>query len=330
RSSGARGRRRGPVPRNAARPGRSTGATPAGAARDGSRRSRGHRRGGGTASGAVLLAESPRVGTSLHRGRFAPSPTGELHLGNAWAALLGWLWARSEGGAFLLRIEDLDRARLRPGAVETLLADLDWLGLDFDEAPIVHSQRTAAHDAALETLRAQGRVSPCFCSRSEVARAASAPHGPADDGPVYPGTCAALDEATRTARAKTRAPAWRFRSTPGVTRVDDLLHGRLLQNVAADVGDFVVRRNDGVASYQLAVVVDDAASGITHVLRGEDLLGSTPRQVQLAQALGLPTPTHAHVPLLLGPDGKRLAKRAGPPSLAELRRASVPAERVIG
>ena len=270
------------------------------------------------------------MGTSLHRGRFAPSPTGELHLGNAWAALLGWLSARSEGGSFLLRIEDLDGARLRPGAVETLLADLDWLGLDFDETPVVQSERSARHDQALERLRAQGRVYPCFCSRAEVARAASAPHGPADDGPVYPGTCAALDEAARTARAATRPPAWRFRPTPGVTQVDDLIHGRLLQNVAADVGDFVVRRNDGVASYQLAVVVDDAEKGITHVLRGDDLLGSTPRQVQLARALSLPIPAYAHVPLLLGPDGKRLAKRAGPPSLTELRKAGVPAERVIG
>ena len=270
------------------------------------------------------------MGTSLHRGRFAPSPTGELHLGNAWAALLGWLWARAEGGAFLLRIEDLDRARLRPGAVETLLADLDWLGLDFDEPPAIQSERTALHDRALETLRAQGRVYPCFCSRTEVARAASAPHGPADDGPLYPGTCATLDEAARGARASARPPAWRFRPTPGVTRVNDLLRGAVLQDVAAAVGDFVVRRNDGVASYQLAVVVDDAASGITHVLRGEDLLGSTPRQLQLGCALGLPTPRYAHVPLLLGPDGKRLAKRAGPPSLAELRRAGVPGARVVG
>lgn len=270
------------------------------------------------------------MGTSLHRGRFAPSPTGELHLGNAWAALLGWLWARSEGGAFLLRIEDLDRARLRPGAVETLLADLAWLGLDFDETPVVQSERSPRHDRALETLRAQGRVYPCFCSRAEVARAASAPHGPADDGPVYPGTCAALDVSARTTRAASRPPAWRFRPTPGVTRVNDLLHGRLEQDVAAEVGDFVVRRNDGVASYQLAVVVDDAESGITHVLRGDDLLGSTPRQVQLAQALSLPIPTYAHVPLLLGPDGKRLAKRAGPPSLTELRKAGVPAEGLFG
>ena len=270
------------------------------------------------------------MGTSQHRGRFAPSPTGELHLGNAWAALLGWLWARSEGGSFLLRIEDLDRARLRPGAVETLLADMEWLGLDFDEEPVVQSARAAFHDRALESLRVQERVYPCFCSRSEIARAVNAPHGPGDDGPVYPGTCADLDAPTREARTATRPPAWRFRAAPGPTRVEDLLHGPLLQDVAAEVGDFVVRRNDGVASYQLAVVVDDAASGITHVLRGEDLLSSTPRQLQLARALGLPVPAYAHVPLLLGPDGKRLAKREGPPSLAELRRAGVAGERVVG
>jgi glutamyl-tRNA synthetase len=194
----------------------------------------------------------------------------------------------------------------------------------------VQSTRPADHDRALESLRAQDRVYPCFCSRTEVARAASAPHGPADDGPVYPGTCAGLDEATRSARAASRPPAWRFRCSPGVSEANDLLRGTVRQDIAAEVGDFVVRRNDGVASYQLAVVVDDAASGITHVLRGEDLLPSTPRQIQLAQALGLPSPRYAHVPLLLGPDGKRLAKRGGPPSLAELRRAGVPALRVVG
>jgi glutamyl-tRNA synthetase len=270
------------------------------------------------------------VSASTHRGRFAPSPTGQLHLGNAWAVLLGWLWARSERGTFLLRIEDLDLARVRPAYVEALQADLDWLGLDFDGPTVFQSERTELYDATLERLRAVGRVYPCFCSRTEIARVVNAPHGPADEGPRYPGTCSTLNEQQRAERERTRPPAWRFRPSPGPTVVEDALHGQMVQDVASEVGDFVVRRNDGVASYQLAVVVDDAEMGITHVLRGDDLLGSTPRQIQLAQALGLTAPRHAHVPLLVGPDGKRLAKRNGPPGLTELRKSGLPAERVVG
>ncbi|HEY3585815.1 MAG TPA: tRNA glutamyl-Q(34) synthetase GluQRS [Myxococcaceae bacterium] len=268
--------------------------------------------------------------TAIHRGRFAPSPTGRLHLGNAWAAVLGWLWTRSQGGEFLLRIEDLDTARSRPELTDALLADLAWLGLGFDGAPLFQSRRLELYHAAFDRLRATGRVYPCFCTRSEIARAASAPHGPADEGPRYPGTCLALSPAQSADRARTRPPAWRFRPHEGLTEVHDLLHGTFVQDVAREVGDFVVLRNDGVPSYQLAVVVDDADTGITHVLRGDDLLGSTPRQVQLCEALGLPVPVYAHVPLLLGPDGKRLAKRAGTPSLAELRERGIEPERLIG
>jgi glutamyl-tRNA synthetase len=268
--------------------------------------------------------------TAIHRGRFAPSPTGRLHLGNAWAAVLGWLWARSQGGEFLLRIEDLDAARSRPELTEALLTDLAWLGLGFDDAPLFQSRRLELYHAAFDRLRATGRVYPCFCTRSEIARAASAPHGPADEGPRYPGTCLALSPAQAAERARTRPPAWRFRPHDGPTEVHDLLHGTFVQDVAREVGDFVVLRNDGVPSYQLAVVVDDADSGITHVLRGDDLLDSTPRQVQLCEALALPVPVYAHVPLLLGPDGKRLAKRAGTPSLAALRERSIEPERLIG
>jgi len=268
--------------------------------------------------------------TAIHRGRFAPSPTGRLHLGNAWAAVLGWLWARSEGGELLLRIEDLDTARSRPELTHALLADLAWLGLQFDDAPLVQSRRLQLYRAAFDRLRATDRVYPCFCTRSEIARAASAPHGPADEGPRYPGTCLGLSPAESAERARTRPPAWRFRPREGLTEVHDLLHGKFVQDVARDVGDFVVLRNDGVPSYQLAVVVDDADTGISHVLRGDDLLGSTPRQVQLCDALGLAVPVYAHVPLLLGPDGKRLAKRAGTPSLAELRERGIQPERLIG
>ena len=268
--------------------------------------------------------------TALHRGRFAPSPTGRLHLGNAWAAVLGWLWARSQGGEFLLRIEDLDSARSRPGLSDALLADLAWFGLRFDGDPLFQSRRLELYHAAFDRLRATGRVYPCFCTRTEIARAASAPHGPADEGPRYPGTCLTLSSAQSTERARTRPPAWRFRPREGLTEVHDLLHGTFAQDVAQEVGDFVVLRNDGVPSYQLAVVVDDAETGITHVLRGDDLLGSTPRQVQLCEALGLPVPVYAHVPLLLGPDGKRLAKRAGTPSLADVRERGIEAERLVG
>lgn len=264
------------------------------------------------------------------RGRFAPSPTGRLHLGNARSALLGWLQARAAGGKFLLRIEDLDRARCRPELLDDLLRDLAYLGLDYDEPPVFQSQRSEAYEAALAQLSAQGRLYPCFCTRGEIARSASAPHGPLDDGPRYPGTCAGLSDDDAAARAKDRKPALRFRPAAGVVAFQDLLRGPTSQDVAAGVGDFVVRRNDGVASYQLAVVVDDAASGITDVLRADDLLSSTPRQLSLYQALGLPSPHFAHVPLLLGEDGKRLAKREGASAVSELRLAGVPAEKVIG
>ena len=268
--------------------------------------------------------------TATHRGRFAPSPTGRLHLGNAWAAVLGWLWARSQGGEFLLRIEDLDSSRSRPELTTALLADLAWLGLTYDGAPFVQSERLELYRAAFNRLRAAGRVYPCHCTRTEIARAVSAPHGPSDDGPRYPGTCLRLTAEESAERGRTRPPAWRFRTREGLTEVHDEVHGTFVQDVAHEVGDFVVLRNDGAPSYQLAVVVDDADMGITHVLRGDDLLASTPRQGQLFEALGLQAPIYAHVPLLLGPDGKRLAKRAGTPSLAELRERATPPERLVG
>jgi glutamyl-tRNA synthetase len=260
------------------------------------------------------------------RGRFAPSPTGRLHLGNARSALLGWLQARAAGGEFLLRVEDLDRARCRPEHVEALYRDLAWLGLDWDGPVLFQSARTEAYEAALARLRADGRVYPCSCTRQEVARAASAPHGPLDEGPVYPGTCR-----PPTGAARPGVPtALRFSPRPGLSTFVDGVHGPSGHDVCEAVGDFVVRRNDGVASYQLAVVVDDAHQGITHVLRGDDLLTSTPRQLQLYEALGLQAPAFAHVPLLLGEDGKRLAKRDGASTLSGLREAGIPAERVVG
>ncbi|GMU58826.1 MAG: glutamyl-Q tRNA(Asp) synthetase [Myxococcaceae bacterium] len=264
------------------------------------------------------------AGASPVVGRFAPSPTGRLHLGNVRSALLGWLEARAASGRFLLRVEDLDPERSRAEAIDALLEDLSWLGLDWDGEVLRQSQRASAYDAALEALKEKGLVYPCWCSRAEIARAASAPHA-GEEGPVYPGTC--RDGA---APKPGRAPAFRFRVTPGVVRFVDLVHGPVEQDVAAEVGDFVVRRFDGVASYQLAVVVDDAAQGVTDVLRADDLLSSTPRQLLLYRALGLPEPRFAHVPLLLQPDGKRLAKREGATTVAGLRAAGVPSEALVG
>ena len=257
------------------------------------------------------------------RGRFAPSPTGPLHLGNVRSALLGWLHARALGGEFCLRLEDLDPARCRPEHAEGQQRDLAYLGLDWDGEVLVQSRRQGHYDAALERLRARGLVYPCTCSRAEVARAASAPHA-GEDGPVYPGTC-------RPGPSHPGRPeALRFRVPPGVVRFEDALAGPQAQDVAQAVGDFVVRRADGVASYQLAVVVDDAASGVTHVLRGDDLLSSTPRQALLMEALGYPRPAWVHVPLLLGEDGQRLAKRDGALTVEGLRARGVSGPAIVG
>jgi glutamyl-tRNA synthetase len=243
--------------------------------------------------------------------------------------LLGWLQLRALHGHFLLRIEDLDRARARDLYVETLMRDLEYLGLGWDEKPLFQSERGEVYDATLSRLAEAGRTFACFCSRAEIARAASAPHA-GEEGPRYPGTCRGLGEAEVRARSEKRTPAVRIIPRPGVVSFVDGVHGPYAQDVEALVGDFVVRRNDGVASYQLAVVVDDVESGITHVLRGDDLLSSTPRQLLLYEALAAPAPAYAHVPVMLGEDGKRLAKREGPFAIADLRQAGVPAERVIG
>lgn len=266
----------------------------------------------------------------MFTGRFAPSPTGLLHLGNARTALLGWLHARSAGGRFLLRIEDLDPERCKPEHERTMVEDLAWLGLDFDGEVWRQSERTAVYEAALEKLRALNRVYPCWCSRAEVAAAASAPHV-GEDGPVYPGTCARLPPGAGAPPGKeNRAPAWRFRVEPGVERFVDEVHGPREQDVAAAVGDFLVRRADGVAAYQLAVVVDDALSGVDHVLRADDLIGSTFRQLQLYRALGHPPPAYAHVPLMMDESGKRMAKRSGALTVRAFRESGKTAEEVLG
>jgi len=260
----------------------------------------------------------------IPRGRFAPSPTGRLHLGNVRSALLGWLWARSLGGEFLLRIEDLDPERSKPEFTDAIFEDLTWLGLDWDGPVWKQSERGAIYDDALRRLADEGRAYQCWCSRAEVARAASAPHV-GEEGPVYPGTC--REHATPKPG---RTPSWRFRVEPGAVSFVDAIHGEVTQDVAREVGDFLIRRIDGVASYQLAVVVDDALSGVTHVLRGDDLLSSTPRQMLLQRALGFSTPTYAHVPLLMQSDGRRLAKRDGASTVAGLRALGWSPERVVG
>jgi glutamyl-tRNA synthetase len=264
-----------------------------------------------------------------YRGRFAPSPTGALHLGLARTALLAWLRARSVGGLFVLRMEDLDTPRVVSGASAAILADLRWLGLDWDEGPDVggphapyeQSQRSALYERAIAALEGRGLVYPCTCSRKELA-VASAPHGPSEFGPVYPGTC-------RTGPGKPGAPAaLRFRSPEPLPTFIEGLSGEPSEPVAR--GDFVLRRADGLFSYQLAVVVDDIAMAISEVVRGDDLSGCTGWQLALYDALGAPRPDFVHVPLLLGPDGKRLAKRHGAAAVSAYRERGVSPERIVG
>jgi glutamyl-tRNA synthetase len=254
-------------------------------------------------------------------GRYAPSPTGELHLGNLRTAVLAWLFARSTGRAFLLRIEDLDTNRVRPGLADQQLRDLTALGLDFDGVPVVQSQRAAAYAAALTAIA--DRTYECFCTRREIAEAASAPHGSPGR---YPGTCRDLSAAERTERRRTRTPALRLRADGAWQTVDDLLHGE----VAGPVDDFVVQRNDGVAAYNLAVVVDDAESGVDQVVRGDDLLPSAVNQAYLAGLLGHPVPQYAHVPMAVNAQGRRLAKRDGAVTLSDLAAEGVSPIEVLG
>ena len=279
------------------------------------------------------------MSTPSLRGRYAPSPTGDLHLGNLRTALLAWLFARKAGGAFVLRIEDLDRPRVRPGATARMLADLHWLGLDWDEGPDVggpygpylQNERQAIYEAALARLWADDLVYPCYCSRAEVARAASAPQAAGDEGPRYPGTCRHLSQAERQAReASGRRPCLRFRAPDRAIPFTDLIAGQITQNVAQEVGDFIVARSDGIPAYQLAVVLDDSLMQITQVIRGADLLSSTARQIALFEALGFAVPAFGHVPLVVDAAGARLAKRERAAGVGALREADIPPERVVG
>lgn len=257
-------------------------------------------------------------------GRYAPSPTGDLHLGNLRTAVLAWLFARSSDRKFLLRIDDLDFGRVRPGIADRQHNDLVSLGLDFDQPTLVQSKRAGRYRAALDQLAGQGLIYECFCTRREIAEAASAPHRTAGR---YPGNCRELTARERgQRRAEGRPPALRIRADDATITITDLLHGA----VSETADDVVVRRNDGAAGYHLATVVDDAESGVDQVVRGADLLSSAPTQAWLATQLGLAVPTYAHVPLVLNAAGRRLAKRDGAVTLADLARLGWTPAQVLG
>jgi glutamyl-tRNA synthetase len=258
-------------------------------------------------------------------GRLAPSPTGAQHVGNARTYLIAWLAARSCGGRVVLRIEDIDSPRVKPGAARQSLDDLRWLGLDWDAGPIIQSERLDRYYKALRQLQDRELVYPCTCSRGDIEAAASAPHAE-HEGAAYPGTCA--DRRVADAPAE-QSFAWRFRAGEAPSFIDGV-RGDIQLDVRRFGGDFVVWKSAGTPAYQLAVVVDDAEQGVTDVIRGDDLIPSTPRQLLLYQALGLAAPRFAHVPLIVGPDGRRLAKRHGDTRLSALRQAGVESAALVG
>ena len=258
-------------------------------------------------------------------GRFAPTPSGRMHLGNVFAALIAWVSIRSRDGEMVLRMEDLDTQRTSDEFAQILREDLAWLGLDYDRETPAQSKRSQVYDRYFKLLEEKGLLYPCYCTRSQL-HSVNAPH--LSDGTyVYPGTCRDLTQAQRD--AFTRAPAWRVKVPQGQWVVEDLAQGRFVQDLSTDCGDFVVRRADGVYVYQLAVTVDDGEAGVTEVVRGVDLLGSAPRQMYLQDLFGFPHPQYGHVPLLVAPDGRRLSKRDRDMDLGVLRQNMKP-EALIG
>lgn len=256
-------------------------------------------------------------------GRFAPSPTGELHLGNLRTAVVAWLAARAEGLGFVVRMEDLDRRQADRAVERAQLADLAAVGIDWDGPVLRQSERFAHYEAAIAELGSRGLVYECYCTRREIHEAPSAPHLPAG---AYPGTCRELSSSRREELlGRGRPPALRLRTDDEQYTIVDRLHGVMY----GGVDDVVLRRNDGVPAYNLAVVVDDAAQGVTQVVRGDDLLSSTARHVHLQRLLGVATPSYLHVPLVVGSDGERLAKRHGAVTLAELRRQGTTVGEVV-
>ena len=269
------------------------------------------------------------------KGRFAPTPSGNMHVGNALCYLLAWLSARSQGGSVVLRFEDTDLLRMRPGAVEQTFSDLLWLGLDWDEGPAsderggayFQSCRTEIYDRYFNELHERGLVYPCFCSRRDV-RLVSAPHEE-DRAAVYPGTCRDLTAAEAAERMKKRAPAWRLRVGDETVRFRDRIRGEFSCAILREYGDFPIRRADGVYCYQFTAALDDALMGVREVLRSRDLLSSSPWQVYLQELFGFAPPVFVHIPLLLDTEGQRMAKRDFSLSLRELRRHYSP-EEVVG
>ena len=258
-------------------------------------------------------------------GRFAPTPSGRMHLGNVFAALIAWLSVRSQDGEMVLRMEDLDTQRTSPEFAQILREDLLWLGLNWDRETPPQSQRTAVYNEYFEKLDAMGLLYPCYCTRSQL-HSVNAPH--LSDGTyVYPGTCRNLTEDQRA--VFDRKPAWRVMVPDRVWNVEDKIQGHYACNLATDCGDMVVRRADGVYVYQLAVTVDDGEAGVTEVVRGMDLLSSAPRQMYLQELFGFSHPVYAHVPMLLAPDGRRLSKRDKDLDLGQLQKYTT-AENVLG
>ena len=262
------------------------------------------------------------------RGRFAPSPSGRMHLGNVFSALLAWASARSQNGAFVLRLEDLDERTRSKEHARLICDDLTWLGLDWDEQPLCQHEHLERYAAALETLEARAELYPCFCSRADL-HTASAPH--ASDGSVlYAGTCRHLSPEEVERKRALKDPALRIHVPAVTVTVEDVHMGTYAQNLARECGDFVVRRSDGVFAYQLVCVVDDAASGVTEVVRGSDLLSSTPRQMFLQRLLGVPTPVYAHHPLLVDQLGRRLSKRDKDCDMGYIRNHVSDSETLVG
>ena len=253
---------------------------------------------------SVALDNPPASPTVV--GRFAPSPTGRMHAGNVFAALVAWLVAKAQGGRIVLRIEDLDRERSKPQFIDAVQRDFELLGLTWDEGPYYQHDRDEAYRAAYQALCDKGLVYPCFCTRADL-HAASAPHR--GEKPVYPGTCRHLSPEERRRRAEVRTPAARLVVPDETIAFVDQVQGAYEQNLERDCGDFLVRRSDGAFAYQLAVVVDDAQQGVNSVVRGVDLLCSTPQQIHLQRLLGLPQPNYAHVPLIVAERDRRLSKR---------------------
>ena len=268
------------------------------------------------------------------RGRFAPSPSGRLHLGNMLSSLLAWLDIRSLGGQMLFRLEDLDPERSWDEYARLMAEDLRWLGLDWDEGPGVggdcgpylQSERRALYEDALQALKAQGKIYPCFCTRAQLQQQASAAPNLGDTQRVYAGTCAHLTQEEIERLSLARSPALRVRVPDEEVRFTDGVFGAYSENLARECGDFIIRRSDGVFAYQLAVVVDDALSGVTEVVRGADLLSSTPRQIWLHRLFGFAPPAFVHIPLLCDHDGRRLSKRDADLDLGVLRTRFSPAQ----